>query len=122
MDDPTEEFVRMAISDVYEGRFTAAIREQFAPMVKNAWREIVRDLVQSRISSALATTNVVEMEPVEVAKSADEDEVVTTEEEKEGFMIVGHRSRSHRCEPYPPQRCPELLCYPDRQQQPATAR
>ncbi|ALN71361.1 type I restriction endonuclease [Aureimonas sp. AU20] len=88
MDDPTEEFVRMAIADVYEGRFTAAIREQFAPMVKNAWREMMRDMVQSRITSALATTNVVEMEPVEVAKPVDEDEIVTTEEEKEGFMIV----------------------------------
>ncbi|MBB3937357.1 type I restriction endonuclease [Aureimonas phyllosphaerae] len=87
MDDPTEEFIRMAIAEVYEGRFTATIKEQFSPMVKNAFREMVRDMVQSRISSALATTSVVEMDPVDAAP-ADEDEVVTTEEEREGFMIV----------------------------------
>lgn len=88
MDDPSEEFIRMAIADVHEGRFTAAIKEQFTPMVKNAFRELVRDLVQSRISSALATTSVVEMEPVEPAAPVAEDEIITTDEEKEGFMIV----------------------------------
>ena len=88
MEDPTEDFIRMAVADVYDGRFTAAIKEQFAPMVKNAFREMVRDMVQSRISSALATTSAVEMEPVESTMAIDEEEIVTTEEEKEGFMIV----------------------------------
>ncbi|WP_062204504.1 type I restriction endonuclease [Aureimonas sp. AU12] len=88
MDEPNEDFIRMAIADVYEGRFTAAIKEQFGPMVKNAFREMLRDMVQSRITSALATTNVVEMEPVEAPKASDEEEIVTTEEEKEGYMIV----------------------------------
>ncbi len=88
MDDPSEEFIRMAISDIYEGRFTAAIKEQFTPMVKNAFREMIRDQVQSRITTALATTSTVEPEPAVIVAPADEEEVVTTEEEREGFMIV----------------------------------
>ena len=87
MDDPPEDFIRMAIADVYDGRFTSSIKEQFSPMVKNAFREMLRDMIQSRLSSALEKTSSVELEPVEPAL-VDEDEIVTTEEEREGFMIV----------------------------------
>ncbi|ORE87713.1 restriction endonuclease or methylase [Aurantimonas sp. 22II-16-19i] len=85
-DDPTEEFVRIVIADIYDGRFTAAVRDQFTPMVRSAFRELVRDMVQSRITSALQSTNTVEVE--QEANSPDEDEIITTEEEKEAFMIV----------------------------------
>lgn len=83
-DDPPEEFVRMVIADVYEGRFTQAVREEFTPMVKAAFREIIREMVQSRLSSALADTADYEAAEHEEA----EEEIVTTEEEREGFMIV----------------------------------
>nr|WP_210292183.1 type I restriction endonuclease [Aurantimonas endophytica] len=86
IEDPSEDFVRLVIADVHDGRFTAAVRDQFTPMVKTAFRELIRDMVQSRISTALESTSAVEAEPeVEVI---DEAEVVTTEEEKEGFMII----------------------------------
>jgi hypothetical protein len=87
MENPSEEFVRLLIANLQTGRFTAAVREQFTPMVKSAFREIIRDAVQSRLSSALAETQAVdyaaEPPPIEA-----EDEVVTTEEEREAFQIV----------------------------------
>lgn len=86
IEEPPEEFVRIAIADAYDGRFTAAVRDQFTPMVKNAFRDLIREMVQSRIATALQSTNTVEMEPD--AEAVDDDVVVTTEEEKEGFMIV----------------------------------
>lgn len=85
METPPEDFVRMVISDVYVGRFTQAVREEFTPMVKAAFREIIREAVQSRLSSALADTSVSELPEPDVEA---EDDVVTTEEEREGFMIV----------------------------------
>ncbi|MFL5233717.1 MAG: type I restriction enzyme HsdR N-terminal domain-containing protein [Microvirga sp.] len=87
MENPSEEFVRLLITNLQTGRFTAAVREQFTPMVKSAFRDIIRDAVQSRLSSALAETQAgdcaAEPPPVEA-----EDEVVTTEEEREAFQIV----------------------------------
>ena len=86
MDAPSEEFVRLLIANVQTGRFTAAVREQFTPMVKSAFREIIRDSVQSRLSTALAETEI--LDPITEASAVSEDEIVTTEEEREGFMIV----------------------------------
>ncbi len=84
MENPPEDFVRMVTNGLYQGRFTAQVKEQFTPMVKAAFREIVRESVQSRLSNALAETE---------ASAANgeidaEEEIVTTDEEREGFMIV----------------------------------
>ena len=85
MENPPEDFVRLVTTGLYQGRFTAQVKEQFTPMVKAAFRETVRESVQSRLSNALAETEVSEI-------GADlnplDEEVVTTEEEREGFMIV----------------------------------
>lgn len=85
MENPPEEFVRLVTGDLYQGRFTSQIREQFTPMVKAAFREIVRESVQSRLSNALAETEVSE---IGTDLNPTEDEVVTTDDEREGFMIV----------------------------------
>lgn len=85
MENPPEDFVRMVSGGLYQGRFTSQVKEQFTPMVKAAFREIVRESVQSRLSTALAETEVSELGAV---NEALEDEVVTTEEEREGFLIV----------------------------------
>ncbi|WP_250157158.1 hypothetical protein [Tianweitania aestuarii] len=83
MDNPPEDFVRLVTNGLYQGRFTAQVKEQFTPMVKAAFREIVRESVQSRLSNALAETEISEL-----PTDGQEEEVVTTEEEREGFMIV----------------------------------
>ncbi|MHA7884822.1 type I restriction enzyme HsdR N-terminal domain-containing protein [Nitratireductor rhodophyticola] len=84
MDNPPEDFVRLVISGVYDGRFTQSVREEFTPMVKNAFRDTIRELVQSRLSNALAETSDGDTPEDEV----DDDRIVTTDEEREGFMIV----------------------------------
>lgn len=84
MENPPEDFVRMVTGDLYQGRFTAQVKEQFTPMVRAAFREIVRESVQTRLSSALAETEVSEIG----TDGGLEEEIVTTEEEREGFMIV----------------------------------
>lgn len=84
MENPPEDFVRMVTGGLYQGRFTSQVKDLFTPMVKAAFREIVRESVQSRLSNALAETEVSEMG----ADVASEEEVVTTEEEREGYMII----------------------------------
>lgn len=84
IEEPPEEFVRMVSAGLHEGRFTSAIRDQFTALVKAAFREVIRDSVATRLSSALAVTEQVHEEPGVVG----EEEVVTTDDEREGYMIV----------------------------------
>jgi hypothetical protein len=83
-ESPTEDIVRIFAADLYEGRFTAAVNDQFTPLVKAAFREFVRDSVQSRLTSALADTVAVEAE----MEDGEPEAVETTDDEREGFMIV----------------------------------
>lgn len=84
-ESPSPDLVKLITANLQTGKFTADVREQFTPLVKNAYREIIRDSVQSRLSSALADTAEVETAPDTIIS---EDEVVTTDDEKEGFMII----------------------------------
>lgn len=86
IEEPTEDFVRMVSRNVYEGQMRAQAKEMLTGVVRAAFREVIMDQVKSRLSSALADTQeVIEAidEPV-----GDDPEVVTTEEEREGYMIV----------------------------------
>ncbi|MDY6949727.1 MAG: type I restriction enzyme HsdR N-terminal domain-containing protein [Pseudomonadota bacterium] len=86
IEEPTDEFVRLVSSGVYEGRMTSQVREMFTGIVRAAFREVIMDNIKSRLSSALADTEEV-IEKIDTP-SEDEPDVVTTEEEREGFMIV----------------------------------
>lgn len=83
IENPTEAFVKLVAADIHGGRFTAQVVEQFTTLVRAAFREVIRDSVQNRLSSALAET---ETTIEEVA--APEPDIHTTEEEKEGYLIV----------------------------------
>lgn len=96
-DAPSEEMVRMLVGRVFEGKFTAKVKDQFAPLVAGAFRDAVRDMVSQRLTTALEVTTSpgqtpravppVEAAPAVVVEQAD-DEVETTQEELEGFHIV----------------------------------
>lgn len=86
IEEPSEDFVRLVVNGIYEGRLTAQVKEMLTGVVRAAFREVIMDTVKSRLSSALADTEeVIEKidEPVH-----EEPEVVTTDEEREGYMIV----------------------------------
>ncbi len=86
IEEPTEEFVRMIARNVYDGQLRANVREMLTGVVRTAFREVIMDAVKSRLSSALADTEEV-LEEIEEPK-ADQEEIVTTDEEREGFMII----------------------------------
>ncbi|WP_188356060.1 type I restriction endonuclease [Rhizobium rhizogenes] len=86
IEEPSEEFVRIASAGVYDGRMTAQVREMLTGVVRTAFREVIMDTVKSRLSSALADTEEV-IEKID-APVEDEPEIVTTEEEREGYMVV----------------------------------
>lgn len=86
IEDPSDDFVRMVSSGVYEGRMTQQVREMFTGIVRSAFREVIMDTVKSRLSNALADTEEV-IEKIDTPVD-EEPDVVTTDEEREGYMII----------------------------------
>jgi len=86
IEDPSDEFVRIVSAGVYEGRMTSQVREMLTGVVRTAFREVIMDTVKNRLSSALADTEEV-IERID-APVEDEPDIVTSEEEREGYMIV----------------------------------
>lgn len=83
IDTPSEEFIRLVAADIHVGRFTGPVLEMYGGLIRTAFREVIRESVQSRLTSALADT-----EPQAEESDEPEAEIHTTEEEVEGFMII----------------------------------
>ncbi|HEX6353881.1 type I restriction endonuclease [Actinophytocola sp.] len=97
--EPEDEWVRFLTTRVYEGFFTQRVREQFVPLVVKATRQFLNEQVNDRLKNALGgpdayvsvSKDVVETEPTREEASVPidaSDEIVTTEEEVEGYRIV----------------------------------
>ena len=84
MEAPSEAFARLVASGVYEGRISSEVRGMIAKGIPAAFREIVRDRLRDRLSSALNDTTVADADD----NVAPPSEIVTTEEEIEGYLTV----------------------------------
>lgn len=87
-DSPSEEFVRFFLNRIYDGQKNQRVIEKFTPVVKKSFSSFVNEIVNNKISSALAKDND-EPEP-QVSDVPEEpiSKIVTTEEEIESFYIV----------------------------------
>ncbi len=94
--DPTDEFVRFMLTDVYQGVKTQAVVERFRPLIKSALNGYVNEIINERIASALTVEEEKEEkheepEQVDVSEQPEEAEksgIVTTEEEIESYYII----------------------------------
>lgn len=95
--NPSDEFVRLLASQVYERPLTAKVREFFTVLVQKACQQWVADQVNARLKTALHGQGVIlapasedplpEVEDDEPDDGAGTD-IDTTMEELEGFHIV----------------------------------
>lgn len=103
LESPSEEFVKLFTGRVYLGRFTAAVQEQFRDLVRNAFRQFIRDQINDRLKSALRGPDSIAIseseqpeggngQPVAPQKdnsdTSSDDGIVTTQDEIEGFYVV----------------------------------
>ena len=98
--EPSEEFVRFFASQVYAGRMTQTILEQFTATTRRALQQFITDQISRRLQSALgeeeARASAIELVTGdEIADSASttpgqdrDSRIETTEEEIEGFHMV----------------------------------
>lgn len=95
---PQDEWVRFLTNQVYEGAFTAKVRQQFGALVSKASKQFLNDQVNDRLKSALSgTVNAPDPEtptpamtsqPVAELDLERDTEIETTLEELEGYQIV----------------------------------
>jgi hypothetical protein len=86
LSDPSDDFAKFVIRQIYSGRIWANVLENFKPIIKKAVNQIVTEMVSDRLKIALTEAKQSE---IETAKPEDvKPKVVTTEEELEGFHII----------------------------------
>jgi predicted type IV restriction endonuclease len=91
INDPSPSFVKFFVSQVYTGKATEKVMNQFTEIVKRSLNQFVSDIISDRLKSALEKENVKDQEQVkQIEEQAKEEEnkIFTTEEEMEGFFIV----------------------------------
>ena len=94
---PSDDFVRYIASQVYQGRLTQGVKEQFAQTTRRAFKQFVTEQVNARLQSAMLTdqhaTSVAdpgETEPASPPEDSDKSAgtVITTTEELEAFYTI----------------------------------
>lgn len=90
--EPSDGFVKFFIGSVYDGRATEKVVLQFKEIVRKSVTQLISDMISDRLKSALSKEAEVETQRVqeEAALKVEEEakSIETTEDEKEGFMIV----------------------------------
>lgn len=87
LDDPSDEFVRYILSNVYDGQKNQKVIDKFKSIVKKSFTGFVNDIVNQKISSAL--TQEADEQPNDTPiLDEQKSKIVTTEEEMEAFYIV----------------------------------
>jgi hypothetical protein len=92
LNNPSEEFVRLVSGDLLAGkRFTSTVKDQFSHITRRAFQQLINDRINERLKVAMAPEpNLKTEELVSSPQSLDADnsEIITTEEEIEGFHVV----------------------------------
>ncbi len=88
---PTEDLVCFFTSRVYHGRITKNVKEQFTEIVKRALHNFINDKIKERLTSIMADTEPVktsEILPTATTEQGEDEKIITTQEEIEGFYII----------------------------------
>ena len=89
-ENPSEDFVRFVLYHIYDGQKNQRVIEKFTPVIKKAFSSFVNEIVNNKISSALADDNDIDAKEDAQPELPQEpaSKIVTTEEEIESFYII----------------------------------
>lgn len=87
--NPSEDFVRLFASRLTDKPLRQNIIDEFKAYVKTAFSEIVTDMAQDKINSLKSKLTVeIDGNNEETEKTEEDNGIITTEEEIQGFFIV----------------------------------
>lgn len=93
---PDDDFVKLFASRVYDGMLTQKVRDQFSELTRKALTQFLNDQINDRLKSAMSGTVPMVSAPAATqdkpeskdGQDTDDDKIVTSIEELEGFHIV----------------------------------
>jgi len=96
---PSDDFVRFFASQVYPGRLTERVRQEFTSFVTRAFKQFIREQISGLLQSASDLADGLSPSaqeanegeaaaPAEAESPTPDSRIVTTEEELEGFYVV----------------------------------
>lgn len=91
--DPSDNFITFIINDIYPGRKTQKIIEDFHDIVKKSFTQFINEQLNDRLKSALGTESSANV-TINEDKDFKDDEtnnsskIITTQEELESFFII----------------------------------
>ncbi len=91
LDDPDDDFIRLVGRQIHDGAITKGVAEQLRPAVQAALDEIIRDRIQDKLGVAFSGEKKAVTEPEDPSvytTPANEDGIITTDEEIAGHLIV----------------------------------
>lgn len=91
LEDPSEEWIKFLVSEIYDGVKTKQVIDKFIPVIKKGFNQFISEKVNDKLSAALKTsvsteTDVASEEEIEHQKN--NGEIVTTPEELEAYTIT----------------------------------
>ncbi len=89
MDDPTDDYVRFILNEIYDGQKNQKVIDKFKPIVKKANIGFINDIVNQKISSALSSEDTQDEVAATIELQAQpESKIVTTTDELEAYYII----------------------------------
>lgn len=94
LNSPSEEFVRFFACQLYSGKLTQGVREQFMPITRRALGQFINERLNERLRSAMTDSPSPQPSAAEVpseqssVSKESEAGIITSEEELEGYYIV----------------------------------
>jgi hypothetical protein len=87
LNEPSEDFVKFFARQIYSGRLTASMMDQFKEIVKKATNQSFKEIVNDRLKAALKKEEEVIQKPAPEIQEEIE-KIITTEDEIEAFHII----------------------------------
>lgn len=91
LDEPSDDFIKLILSAIYEGQKNQKVLEKFKPIIKKSFNSFINELLNQKISSALNTENEKNKEeslPDDPVEPDAPSKIVTTQEEIQAFFII----------------------------------
>lgn len=92
IENPTDDFVKFVVGEIYPGVRTKNTLEKFQPIIKKGFVQFISDKVNEKLNAALNSTSeshvAKESEQLEDKPNIDTKTIITTEEELEAYTIT----------------------------------
>lgn len=87
LENPTNDFTKHFANKVYTGRLTEKVVEEFKDLVQKSFNQFISEKINDRLKAAL-TKETIKQQDEEIVTVEDENKIITSEEELEGYRIV----------------------------------